>query len=109
ISSTRALVKTVVTINNQSNKSPNTKLNLKIMDPNGEIVKQAESSIGSFSSTSLDIIQNIEINNPQLWSIENPNLYSASIELIADGIITDKSLTTFGIRTISFDSKNGFL
>src|SRR5690606_21978188 len=59
--------------------------------------------------TSLDIIQNIEINNPQLWSIENPNLYSASIELIADGIITDKSLTTFGIRTISFDSKNGFL
>jgi len=109
ISANKAVVKTVVTINNQTNKSPNTKLNIKIMNPSGEVVQQAEMSVSTFSSNSLDIIQNIEIKNPQLWSIENPNLYTASIELIADGIITDKALTTFGIRTISFDAENGFL
>lgn len=109
ISSDKAVIKTLVTINNQTNKIPKTKLSLKIMDPSAKIVQKAEISVGAFSSNSLDIIQNIEIKNPQLWSTESPNLYTASIEVIADGIITDRTLTTFGIRTISFDAENGFL
>lgn len=51
---------------------------------------------------------NLQLNNPQLWSIEEPYLYKL-ITTIADGeTLIDKYETTFGIRTIRFDAKEGF-
>ncbi len=44
-----------------------------------------------------------------MWSIEEPNLYSAELEVHANGILVDKVAVPFGIRSISFDPENGFL
>jgi beta-galactosidase len=56
-----------------------------------------------------EITQNIEVNFPMTWSPENPDLYEAVIHIIKDGITIDNSKTTFGIRSISYNSQKGFL
>lgn len=43
----------------------------------------------------------LTINNPQLWSPENPFLYDLTVELIVDGETVDKVESYFGMRKIS--------
>lgn len=49
----------------------------------------------------------VSIANPQLWSCETPNLYSAEVELILNGKVIDKLTKKFGIRTIEFSKEFG--
>lgn len=51
----------------------------------------------------------VQLKNPKLWDIDSPNLYEAAYEVLSDkGEVLDSGSVTFGIRSISFDSKNGF-
>lgn len=50
---------------------------------------------------------NLKVNNPALWSVENPNLYTVVTELSVDGTVTDTYETNFGFRWFSFDG-SGF-
>ncbi len=58
--------------------------------------------------SSIEIIQKINIENPELWSIENPRLYKAVTMISWGGTISDQYETTFGIRTFNFDIDKGF-
>ena len=51
----------------------------------------------------------IRVKNPKLWNTVSPHLYSLHTEITFAGDTTDTADTTFGIRTISADAKNGFL
>lgn len=44
------------------------------------------------------ITQSIVVNNPKLWSISNPNLYSLEVQVIVDNKIIDSYLEKIGIR-----------
>jgi beta-galactosidase len=62
-----------------------------------------------------EIVQNIEIEKPILWSPETPDLYKAEVQIIKVGEIKagdepiDVVTKTFGIRTIEFSAENGFV
>ncbi len=43
---------------------------------------------------------NIKVENPELWSPQNPNLYIMKVSLSVDGNTTDEFYTQFGIRII---------
>ena len=53
--------------------------------------------------------EGIAMHNPLLWSPETPNLYKLVTTVESDGKVVDRQKTSFGIRTIAFDSTNGFL
>ena len=48
------------------------------------------------------------VKDPQLWSIDNPELYTARTELWVDGRKADSYDTRFGIRTIEYVPEQGF-
>ena len=48
------------------------------------------------------------IDNPRLWSPEEPNLYKAVTTVYADGVLMDEYETTFGIRKAEFIDGKGF-
>lgn len=51
----------------------------------------------------------IEIQNPKLWSPDNPNLYTLTASIVdVNGKIWDKQNTTFGIRSLKFTPNDGF-
>ena len=49
------------------------------------------------------------IKDPQLWSPENPYLYTAEVELKENGATIDTRQVKHGIRTFSYDAEKGFV
>jgi beta-galactosidase len=49
------------------------------------------------------------VSNPKQWSLETPHRYQAQTTIKINNKIVDSYNTTFGIRTISFTARNGFL
>ena len=88
-----------------------TKFNVKIYAPDGELVIEKDESVRQHSPvpTWETQLPEIEIPSPQLWDTEHPNLYKVVATLLrADGSIADEVSETFGIRTIEFGPEFGF-
>jgi beta-galactosidase len=109
VSSEKATVKISTNIENSGTTASDVKLITRILDQKGKIVATNESQSRSLTTRSIDINQSINISQPLLWSTESPSLYTAEVELISAGKTLDKVQTPFGIRTLSFDAKTGFL
>lgn len=56
-----------------------------------------------------ELRQEIQVSKPELWSPDNPQLYTAVSEIKVDGKITDTYSTPFGIRSFDFDLDKGFI
>ncbi|MDR2931972.1 MAG: DUF4982 domain-containing protein [Oscillospiraceae bacterium] len=52
--------------------------------------------------------QTLTPENPTVWDIDAPYLYTLRSELMEDGTAVDSVDTIFGLRTIAFDPENGF-
>ena len=50
----------------------------------------------------------VQIQNPDLWSVDTPRLYTVMSEVISDGQVQDRVFTKFGIRDVFFDVEKGF-
>jgi beta-galactosidase len=93
--------------NNSAKNTPFTLL-LEIMDPSGKVVGKMKTNSHISQGSNIDISQSISIENPALWSGETPNLYQAGLTIIVNNKEVDNLKTTFGIRSLYFDSKTGF-
>jgi len=54
-------------------------------------------------------VQSFTIDQPRLWSPDDPYLYEATICLKSGGRVIDKQRVKFGIRTLSFSAGRGFV
>ena len=63
----------------------------------GEVVATAEGRQGV-----------ADVMNPQLWSPETPNLYTARSRVMRGETILDEKETVFGIRSVSYTPEHGF-
>lgn len=75
---------------------------------NQEVIAQTEQEMtaNQFASNSCTCV--IENLNPDLWTLDIPNIYTVKSFIKIDGKIIDSEITTIGFRTIFFDSKKGF-
>jgi beta-galactosidase len=64
-----------------------------------QIEAQKEASLNRF----------IDVKNPNLWNLKTRNRYLAITNIEMNGVKVDSYKTSFGIRTIKFDSEKGFL
>ena len=54
-------------------------------------------------------LDDITLNNPHLWSCEDPYLYNLTVELMDEnGNVSDKITTRFGVRKIEYSPEFGF-
>lgn len=49
------------------------------------------------------------VDNPRLWSPDDPYLYEATVRLKEKGQVIDVQTVKFGIHTFSFDAQKGFV
>ena len=52
--------------------------------------------------------ENLQVNQPILWSLDNPYMYTLLTEVLVNGKSVDRYETPFGIRTIEFRADSGF-
>ncbi len=50
----------------------------------------------------------LEVTNPKLWDLESPYLYKLITRVMSGNTEVDQYETSFGIRTIRFDAREGF-
>ncbi|MBV8674474.1 MAG: beta-galactosidase, partial [Acidobacteriaceae bacterium] len=96
-------------VQNEGKQAANAKVSWKILDASGATVATAEAPAqsipvdgsGSYTATA-------KLAKPAVWSVDEPNLYSAIVTVEADGKVRDAEHVTFGIRSADFDAERGF-
>ena len=79
-----------------------------LLDAGGQAVASAESTPETLAAgTDREIVQEIQVPNPKLWSPQSPTLYQVRSEVIAQGTPVDVAQTRIGIRRIQI-TKDGF-
>ncbi|WEJ32358.1 glycoside hydrolase family 2 TIM barrel-domain containing protein [Devosia sp. SD17-2] len=77
------------------------------------VLRQVEEAAGNSIAIqippgeSVTVSQNMTIRDAALWDVDHPYLYCLDQLLEQEGIV-DRAETSFGIRTIRFDAKEGF-
>ncbi|MBN2396230.1 MAG: glycoside hydrolase family 2 protein, partial [Candidatus Atribacteria bacterium] len=109
ISDKNAKVSVQVEVEGIKNKECDLEIKTKIFSPDGKQVAETKTMAPQNSRlVSVEVpLPKVDIPNPQLWSCETPNLYSAEVTLILDGKVIDKLTERFGIRTIEFSKEFG--
>ena len=107
VSKEKALVNIETKIANLSGTALEVVLKTSIKNNKGKVVAEDTSTFNLDKETKENI--QITINNPDLWDITNPVLYSATSSVLVGDILLDEYNTDFGIRTIDFDRDKGFL
>lgn len=94
---------------NQSINNENIKIETRLCDAKGNVLKTIASKINLKNGESKQIKQNIILNDPILWYPNQPYLYRIESRIIAsNGTVLDGGITRIGIRKAEFRGKDGF-
>lgn len=84
------------------------RLRTTLIDDRGNPVGVMETETPLHAGQSTDVIQEITVENPRLWSPRSPCLYRIRSELISPDGACDVVETTFGVRWFEFTADKGF-
>ncbi|MCC9065785.1 sugar-binding domain-containing protein [Flavobacterium piscisymbiosum] len=104
-----AKVQAKTVVKNESTIVQSVLLSTVIADAKGKEIGNSASKIELQPNEEKEIIQVVNVKNPKLWSVEQPNLYQAKSIINKEGKNIEVKTTDFGIRTIDFSAENGFL
>ena len=107
VSAEKAKIRIETKIDNRLNEQGMIGLEINLLDPTGVFVKTMSQELEL--NADLKVVSEIELDQPQLWDLSSPNIYTAQIRLIKDGKCIDETETPFGIRSAVFDANHGFL
>ena len=79
------------------------KVRHKIMNDKGDVVAQTEYPVTMLPAERKTVSARIEIENPKLWNVDSPNLYTC-VTTVQWGDQEDEQIDRFGIRTLQLDT-----
>lgn len=109
ITNTHAEVMVQVEVAGIKNKQVDLEVITRIFSPEGKQVGETKTWAPKKSKlVEVEVpLPNVSIANPQLWSCQTPDLYSAEVSLVLNGKVVDKLTEKFGIRAIEFSREFG--
>lgn len=115
ISDASATVKMEVILDNQGKSAVEATVQTQVFELNPN--NKPEAKVASFNPAKVKIEAGKSINtavqtivkNPKRWDIISPNRYLAQTTVSVGGKVVDTYRTPFGVRTIEFTARNGFL
>ena len=97
-------------VENDGKGAQNVRVVSTVLDPGGKEVASGAAPVASVPEGEEQTYeQELLVKRPQLWSLEERNLYKLVTELRVGSATVDRYETTFGIRTVEFDGARGFL
>ncbi|OJZ07699.1 MULTISPECIES: glycoside hydrolase family 2 TIM barrel-domain containing protein [Sphingobacterium] len=109
LSEKRAVVDLSLEIEHNLEESKKITLLTEVLSAQGAVLASKRTTLNALKAGLHPLDQQIVLENPILWGIENPYQYTAKIKLIVDGRVVDEQLTKFGLRNFSFDQQQGFM
>lgn len=72
------------------------------------VISRHSSKITLPAQGSESLTQELKINRPRLWSLDDPYLYTLKTTVMDGTLLLDQSTTRVGLRTFTFDANKGF-
>mgnify|MGYP005772313587 CR=1 FL=1 len=96
--------------NTSKETASNVTVTQEVIDPdNNNVVATNTSSAVSITAGQVKkVTQYLNVNNPKLWDIEDPTVYTMKTTIKKGQSVVDEYLTTFGFRTVKVTSDEGF-
>ena len=94
---------------NEGKGSETAAVNWQIIDAAGKTVATAKAvaqTIDVDGKASFEALA--QLSDPALWSVDEPNLYSAIVTVETNGKVRDAERVSFGVRFLRFDAERGF-
>lgn len=102
-------VKVQTKVQNDGDAQVAAKIRTTVLDAKGKAVSEPSTTDVTLTENGAEEKeQNLKVNNPALWSTENPNLYYVQTEVLVGDEVKDINKETFGFRYIDFNSNTGF-
>ncbi len=104
-----AIVNIETTVQNNNLNTSNCSVYTYITNRNGKILAEtSEQKIKIGVNKDFTVKQKLNLNNVNLWSLENPSLYKVVSVVKSGNQIVYQTKTRFGIKTVKFDANEGF-
>ncbi|PVY38481.1 glycoside hydrolase family 2 protein [Pontibacter virosus] len=108
VSASQATLHVQTEVKNDHEDNRSVQVRLLLSDIDGNMVGEAMADAAAVTAGGFGTFrQQISIKNPQLWSPDNPYLYTLTVELLQDGKVLEQTQLKTGARTFRF-AKDGF-
>lgn len=106
----KAVLTIETTVDNKGVVPADYQVRHKIVSPSREVVGTAEATEKNLlAKDSRRSVSTVTVENPSLWDIDTPQLYTIETEILQNGEIVDTYTTSTGIRDVRFDADKGLL
>ncbi len=107
VSAEQATTHLRIAVNDPAKLDDDYSLVCRIIEPNSGAT-MAEQSFSAAALKSGEALVMPIINNPRLWSPDQPHLYQVETRLLRDGVFIDKKTETVGYRWYHFEAYGAF-
>lgn len=108
VDKSKATINIEVDVRNDSDLQRNIVVQTIVKDYNGVVVATASNDVEVLSSADKKTVLQALVESPNLWSPNNPYLYTLETRIVENGVCIDEVKTTFGIREFTIDAEKGF-
>lgn len=108
ITKDKAAVNIQATVFNQSKKTEKITVQTLVKSLDGQRFLTTENSFSVAAGQKVDSKQTLNVAQPKIWDVKEPNLYTAVTTIRSGKTVLDEQTTTFGIREFHFEAASGF-
>ena len=101
-------LKVEVDLENGSAQSSVLTVKNELYDRNNKLVAKSAAKLTMAAAQSGKATANMKVTKPELWSLDNPNLYTLKTSVYNGRELLDQTTTTTGFRHFTFDANTGF-
>jgi len=109
VSKEKAIIQVVTQVVNETGQATNANVQIQIKDAFANIVGTQDMDVRMEAGERKSLAQSVEIQQPSLWSVETPVLYTCEATVTSGKKQFDQLSVAFGIRSIDFSAEKGFL
>jgi beta-galactosidase len=108
VSGRRATVAVETTLNNATALDRDAVLETAVLDAQNREVARVSRKVSIPAGKQVVVKPSLPVANPSLWSPDSPYLYKLTSRIVVDRKVMHAEETRFGIRSLKFDSRQGF-
>jgi beta-galactosidase len=103
----QAIARIQASVKNTTNMQASIEIVHEIIDKDSNVISTSSKEMNVAANEVKVITQELKINRPNLWSIDNPYLYLLKTTVFQNGVLIDSSSLNVGVRTLGFDPNKG--
>lgn len=109
VNGSEAVVQVKTTVSNETSSPRKIAISTRLTGKDNAEKGRDTTDVELPAGANIDVVQDITVSNPQLWSTDSPNLYNAAISIKDSKGTLDAVSQIFGIRTIEYSATKGLL